>query len=237
MSFTDTDIMDDIMQQIVSKKITPGTKLPSENELADRYHVPRMTVRSALTKLEERGLVYSVQGKGRYLQEKTKQIQLSLTGKTSFTEKMQQLGYDLKTENRYCEKINFDEKIYDALQAEETDAVYQIGRLRFIDNEPIAIHHSFVRKAHFPKIKEDGPQITSMFAYYRKLGYNHFSSSETILSITFPTAKEQELLSCQSLVPLLVVETNCLDMETKEVIEYTKILYRSDKFTYDITAG
>jgi len=99
---TDTQIIDDMMQQIVSKNIKPGAKLPSENELADKYHVPRITVRSALVKLEERGIVYSVQGKGRYLREKSKQIQLHLTGKTSFTEKMKQLGYDLKTENIYC---------------------------------------------------------------------------------------------------------------------------------------
>lgn len=237
MSLTDTEIMDAIMQQIIAKTILPGEKLPSENELAEKYRVPRMTVRSAFTKLEERGIVHSIQGKGRYLQEKSKKIQLPLTGKTSFTEKMQQLGYNVRTENRYCEQISFDRKIYKALHAEESDTVYQIGRLRYIDDEPIAIHYSYVREASFPKIETDGPYITSMFAYYRELGFRSFSSSETLLSITFPTVKEQELLSCQSLVPLFVVESNCLDSKTNEVLEYTKILYRSDKFTYDITAS
>ena len=232
---TDIHIIDDMMQQIVSKNLTPGAKLPSENELADKYHVPRMTVRSALVKLEERGIVYSVQGKGRYLREKSKQIQLHLTGKTSFTEKMKQLGYDLKTENIYCKKIDFDEKIYHVLDAAEDDVVYQIGRMRYIDNEPIAIHNSFVRESSFPNIKNDGPLIQSIFSYYRKLGYDDFSSSKTLLSITFPTANEQQLLACKSMVPLIVVESNCHDTKTKKVLEYTKILYRSDKFNYDIT--
>ncbi|WP_344909998.1 winged helix-turn-helix domain-containing protein [Amphibacillus indicireducens] len=88
-------IIDDIMEQILSKTLRPGEKLPSENELADHYRVPRMTVRSALVKLEERGLVYTIQGKGRYLREKSKQIQLHLTGHSSFTDKMNQLGYHL----------------------------------------------------------------------------------------------------------------------------------------------
>lgn len=231
---TDTQIIDDIMQKIVLKTLAPGAKLPSENELADQYRVPRMTVRSALTKLEERGLVYSVQGKGRYLRGKSKQIQLPLTGKTSFTEKMQQLGYNLRTENIYCEKIEFDEKIFKVLHARSTDTVYQIGRLRYIDNEPIAIHYSFVKESSFPQIKVDGPAITSMFAYYRNFGFGNFTSGQTLLSITFPTAKEQELLACKSLVPLIVVETSCMDSTANEVLEYTKILYRSDKFNYQI---
>lgn len=231
----DSRIIDDMMHQIVSKTLTPGSKLPSENELAEKYNVPRMTVRSALTKLEERGIVFSVQGKGRYLREKSKHIQLHLTGKVSFTEKMKKLGYDMKTKNVYCEKIKFDRHIYHILNADAEDAVFRIGRLRYIDGEPIAIHNSFVSEAQFPKIQEDGPTIDSMFAYYRTLGYRDFSSTQTLLSITFPTADEQKLLSCNSMVPLIVVESNCIDRTTKKVLEYTKILYRSDKFSYDIT--
>ncbi|MER2173024.1 MAG: winged helix-turn-helix domain-containing protein, partial [Psychrobacillus psychrodurans] len=79
----ETKIIDDIMHLIVSKSIEHGEKLPSENEFAKRYKVPRMTVRNALTKLEERGYIYSKQGKGRYLKEESMQIQLHLTGKTS----------------------------------------------------------------------------------------------------------------------------------------------------------
>nr|WP_149476075.1 GntR family transcriptional regulator [Oceanobacillus polygoni] len=227
--------MDDMMQQIVSKTWKPGAKLPSENELREKYQVPRMTVRSALTKLEEQGMVYSVQGKGRYLREKSKKIGLHLTGKVSFTDKMKQLGYDLTTKNIDCEKVPYDAKIYQILQAEEDEAVYKIGRMRYIDDEPIAIHNSFVREKSFPMIQEDGPTIQSMFAYYRTHGYDDFSSSKTLLSITFPTAGEQQLFACKSMVPLIVVESNCMDRESEKVLEYTKILYRSDKFQYDIT--
>lgn len=232
---TDLQIIDDIMQQIVSKKITPNAKLPSENELAERYKVPRMTVRNALTKLEERGVVYSVQGKGRYLRGRSKQIQLHLSGKSSFTEKMQKLGYDLTTKNIYCKQINFDEKIYHELGAMEDEVVYQIGRLRAIDNEPIAIHYSFVREKIFPEIQVEGPKIYSMFSYYRKQGFEDFYSSKTLLSITFPTFNEQQLLACNSMVPLIILESNSIDRKSNKVLEYTKILYRSDKFNYDIT--
>ncbi|WP_246187700.1 GntR family transcriptional regulator [Ornithinibacillus caprae] len=228
-------IIDDLIKQIIEKKLLPGAKLPSENELADIYDVPRITVRNALTKLEERSYIYSVQGKGRYLKEKSIPIQLPLTGKTSFTEKMEKLGYDLNTINISCEKINFDPKIYEVLKASEMDTVYQVGRLRLINDEPIAIHYSYVSEANFPKIGDDGSSILSMFAYYREQGIQQFSSRKTFLSVTFPTSKEQQLLACKSMVPLIVVESDCIDADSQSVLEHTKILYRSDKFKYDIT--
>ena len=228
-------IVDDIMNSIITKMIKPGTKLPSENELAEKYRVPRMTVRKALMILEERGFIYAKQGKGRYLKEESMKIQLNLSGKTSFTSKMKQLGYPLKTLNFYCEKISYDPIVYENLKADSNTAVYKISRMRYLNNEPIAIHNSYVSEARFPSIKDDGPFIESMFAYYQKLGYTDFSSSQTLLSITFPTTAEQELLACKSMVPLMVVESNCIDDQTKAVLEHTKILYRGDKFKYEIT--
>ncbi|MDO6447718.1 GntR family transcriptional regulator [Oceanobacillus profundus] len=228
-------IVDDIMRQIANQTLKPGTKLPSEYVLVEKYRVPRMTVRNALMKLEEQGIVYSKQGKGRYLKEESKHIDLHLTGKISFTDKMKQLGYDLTTKNVYCEEIPFDAKIYRILQAVEGDTIFKIGRLRYINGEPVAIHNSFVSETNFPVIGKDGPAIESMFAYYRQLGYEEFSSNKSLLSTTFPTVFEQELLACKSMVPLIVVESNCIDGKSEKVLEYTKILYRSDKFQYDIT--
>ncbi|MCC2249408.1 GntR family transcriptional regulator [Virgibacillus sp. AGTR] len=228
-------IIDDLMEKMIKKAMEPGEKLPSENQLATAYRVPRITARKALMVLEERGYIYSVHGKGRFLKEAPIPIQLHLTGKVSFTDKMRQAGYNLTTKNAFCKKIDYEEKIFKILKATNRDTVYQIGRLRLIDDEPIAIHQSFVNELKFPQIAEDGPKIKSMFSYYRELGYTQFTSNQTLLSITFPTFSEQQLLSCSSMVPLIIVESDCLDVETGDVLEYTKILYRSDKFKYDIT--
>jgi GntR family transcriptional regulator len=163
------------------------------------------------------------------------QIQLHLTAKASFTEKLEQAGYDLETRNITCERISYDADLYSTLNVPENGAVYKVSRLRLIDGEPIAIHNSYVSEAVFPNIQEEGSEIGSMFAYYRKLGYTEFASRKSLLSITFPTSKEQQLLSCKSLVPLIVVESDCVDAKKENILEHTKILYRSDKFKYDIT--
>ena len=223
------------MEKIASKQFIAGEKLSSENELADHYGVPRMTVRAALTKLEERGYIYSKQGKGRFLKEESIQIQLHLTGKVSFTEKMEQAGYELETRLICCEKIGYEEKIYKLLKCEPKDKVYKVSRIRFIGGQPMAIHNSFVSEKMFPEIATEGTCISSMFAYYRKHGHTEFANNKTLLSISFPTSTEQQLLQCKSMVPLIMVESDCIDAATGDVLEHTKILYRSDRFKYDIT--
>lgn len=232
----EAQIIDELMQKIVEKSLRAGDKLPSENVLAKKYAVPRMKVRDALKKLEERGYIYSEQGKGHYLKDRSMQIQLHLNGKTSFTEKMKQSGFDMQTHTMYCQKIDYNVDIHHKLNLKGEDGdVYKISRLRFINKEPIAIHMSYVSEARFPSISTEGSDITSMFAYYRQRGYEEFTSNKSLLSVTFPTFDEQELLCCSNTLPLIVVETNCIDEKSQNVLELSKILYRSDKFKYDIS--
>ncbi|MBE5884257.1 MAG: GntR family transcriptional regulator [Lachnospiraceae bacterium] len=56
-----------INEQIVAKALRPGDKLPSENELAEQFHISRQTVRKAIGVLEEDGVVCRVKGSGTYL--------------------------------------------------------------------------------------------------------------------------------------------------------------------------
>jgi DNA-binding transcriptional regulator YhcF (GntR family) len=56
---------------ILTKKLRPGDKLPSGNQLATRYGVARMTVQQAIRVLRDEGLVVSRQGSGVFVRERT----------------------------------------------------------------------------------------------------------------------------------------------------------------------
>jgi DNA-binding transcriptional regulator YhcF (GntR family) len=56
---------------ILTRKLAPGEKLPSGNELAKRYSVARMTVQQAIRLLRDEGLIVSRQGSGVYVRERT----------------------------------------------------------------------------------------------------------------------------------------------------------------------
>jgi len=231
----ETLIIDKLMVDINDGKYQPNDKLPSENELSSVYNVPRIIIRKAYGRLGEMGYIYSKQGKGRYLKDRHKQIELVLSGNESFSKKMIDKGHDFLSKNIFCERIKYNEKIFNELGVTKDDEVYKIGRLRIVDKRPIAIHISYLAKSVFNDIDRIGKDIVSMFEFYRMRGYEKFDSGKSILSVSFPTLEEREILECSNLIPLLIVETNCIDKTTNKVLEYTKIFYRSDSFKYIVT--
>ncbi|WP_409975367.1 GntR family transcriptional regulator [Bacillus sp. Bva_UNVM-123] len=200
----------------------------------NQYKIPRIVVRKAYEQLQERGLVYAKQGKGSYVQARKQQIPLILTGNVSFTEKMKELNFRLVTKNIFCKQIHYDQRIFQALQASENEPVFKIGRLRILDDCPIAFHTSYVSQSNFPHIETEGHSITSIFEFYKNKGYESFASTESHLSVLFPSEYERELLNCSSLIPLLQIEAGCMDKRTGTILEYSRILYRSDRFMYVI---
>jgi DNA-binding transcriptional regulator YhcF (GntR family) len=56
---------------ILTRRFEPGERLPSQNELADRYGVARETVKSALRVLRDERLIVSRQGSGAFVRSQT----------------------------------------------------------------------------------------------------------------------------------------------------------------------
>ncbi|MBD7939260.1 GntR family transcriptional regulator [Cytobacillus sp. Sa5YUA1] len=215
-------LIDELLKRITAGEYQLNEKFPSENRLAEEFQLPRITVRKALQHLEGRGYLYSVRGKGRYLKPESESIHLHLSGGESFTDKMLASGYDLKTVNLFSPDIEINQE----------NQTYMLARLRYINEEPIAIHQSYVNVEVFPTIQNDAPTITSMFAYYRAHGFHHFTNNGAVLSVQFPSTDEQELLKCNNILPLICLESQTVCEETKKILERTCILYRSDKFKY-----
>ncbi|EHQ89977.1 GntR family transcriptional regulator [Desulfosporosinus youngiae] len=225
------EIADKLVSQILSGKYNPHDKLPSENEAADQYQVPRTTARKAYERLEELGYIYKKQGKGSYVKDRNKQIELVLSGDVSFSQKMIEKGYDFQSETLFCREINYIKKIYNYLETEQEERVFKIGRLRYIEQQPIALHISYVAKSVFNDIDAVGMEISSMFKYYNSKGYTEFCSKPSILSVSLPTKLQRQVLNCNSFIPLLVLESGCTDKKTGRVLEYVRIYYRSDCFS------
>ncbi|MGG0718021.1 GntR family transcriptional regulator [Robertmurraya massiliosenegalensis] len=225
-------LVDRLISEIRAGNYKPNDKLPSENELADFYQVPRMVVRKAYERLQELGYIFSKQGKGSYVQNQKLQIPLILTGDVSFSEKMRELNYQFETKNLTCERITYDSLIYHALKVRKDDAVYKISRLRIVEDCPIAVHTSYLSQSIFEKIDREGGSISSIFQYFYQQGYNDFEPMKTELTVIFPNKTEREQLKCPSLVPLLSLESGCVDRNSGQVLEYSRNIYRSDCFTY-----
>ena len=60
-------LMDIITQQIKNGTYKPGEKIPTEPELAELYHVSRITVRRTVEELCTQGYLIKHQGKGTFV--------------------------------------------------------------------------------------------------------------------------------------------------------------------------
>jgi GntR family transcriptional regulator, arabinose operon transcriptional repressor len=56
-----------ILDRIREQQWQPNDQIPSENELAEKFNVSRITIRGALSKLIEEGMIYRIQGKGSFI--------------------------------------------------------------------------------------------------------------------------------------------------------------------------
>lgn len=70
-------LMEQLKDDIISGKILPGEKLPSENELSDSFSLSRHTVRKALGILVQEGYVEAYHGKGTFCSEKMRHTRKS----------------------------------------------------------------------------------------------------------------------------------------------------------------
>lgn len=236
MDITETKIRDYILDKIIRHEFPTNKKLPSENELADYFGTTRNRVRKVYQMLEAMGYIHSKQGIGHFPREKDTSIELVLRGDISFSEKMKQQGISYQSINIHCLPIQKNESD-NHLQLLPTEGqVYEICRLRIVQDKPAALHYSYVSTETFPNIEKECKGITSIFSYYFEQGYSSFSSSGSELSISFPKLEEQKLLQCGELVPLMVLKSDCRDQTSGELLELTKIIYRSDLFKYKIEA-
>jgi GntR family transcriptional regulator len=63
-------LRDELLEEIGTARLQPGTKLPSEGQLASRFNVSRATVRDAVRALIEAGYVTRRRGSGSYVTER-----------------------------------------------------------------------------------------------------------------------------------------------------------------------
>ena len=227
------NILSDILEDIRNNRYKADEKLPSSNELASKYGVSRIIIRNIYEKLKNMGYIYSLQGRGYYVNKKREVIELNL-GSESFTSQIEKQGYKLITKNIIFERIPFNEKIYNILECTSKDSIYKIGRLRIINNEACAIHISYLSDKQFPKIYDDGRNIESITKYYESKNIANIKSYDNMISVAFPTKKECEYLNCNELVPLIKLESIVKNEDNNKNIEYTEIFYRSDAFKYKL---
>lgn len=207
-----------------------GDLIPSEVKLMEEFKVSRTTIRQAITVLVQEGLLEKRQGRGTTV--KSLKLTGSLGRLTGFAEEIMERGYVPKSQLLKAEyrKDLFIEK--KNLNIPADGEVLSIHRLRFIDDEPIAIE-----KTSWPKYIGDIllQHDLSGAKYYQILEENKMylkNANETIAAIN-ATPYEAELLGVSPGTALLQMKRLSYGVND-EPIEFTVTKFRSDLYQYKI---
>ncbi|TVX96845.1 FadR/GntR family transcriptional regulator [Cohnella terricola] len=73
------DVFEQIKEKIVSEEWQAGQKIPSENELCSMFNVSRVSIRSAVQKLRDLGLIATRHGKGSFVSDRATSFDIHMT--------------------------------------------------------------------------------------------------------------------------------------------------------------
>ncbi len=222
----------DLRALLDSRHVAPGDLLPPENELAEAYHVGRHTIRTALGRLVDDGLIVRKAGHGTVIQSRENLHQFSLA--RSFTNQISKMGLRphsviLHSETRRI--LPTDPRL---LLKKVGMPCLILERLRFGDNEPIALQHSYIILERCPDLAQTDFSTHSLYDILNR--QYHLVITEITHTITAAIAdkRQAELLKVGHGAPLLVVNTSAY-LENHELIECTLTYYRADKYEYTTT--
>lgn len=126
-------IVEDIKEKISNAVLKPGDAIPSEKALGEEYGASRMTVRKGLAILANEGYIYSIPGKGNFVQ-KPELNKYCIC----YDEMNNSINSVDKTKLLEVSIIMPDDKLAGELQITRNRNVILIRRLFYTDGTPVA---------------------------------------------------------------------------------------------------
>ncbi len=206
--------------------LDPGTRLPSERVLAERYGVARATVTQAIDELAGKGLVYRVHGSGTFVAEpKFRQPQTL----TSFTEDMLARGMTPGSIVLAREVAPASAVIARHLQVAQETAVVQIERVRTANGEPMALERSYLPASRFPGLEEADLTDVSLYTLLAERWGVRVAAADQWASAVRLTEEEAEILGVDVEQPALLFQRVTHD-PSGNIVEYVRSFYRGDRY-------
>ena len=221
-----------LLARLKEGEFEPGVPLPTELELIDQYKVSRITVRRAMSDLEQSGQIYRVSGKGTFIRE-APVISPELTRLTSFTEDMREQALDVSSKLLHLRQVPASEDVAAKLELEPGTSIWFIERLRLSDQYPLALNLSYLRlPPSFLITAQELQQTRSLWALLEKKGIVLKSAQRTIQAIPADGIYANKL-QVEVRTPLLLIEGVVQD-QNHVPVEYHLVINRGDRYKHTL---
>ena len=165
-------IRESLRQQIASGELERGQKLPSEDDLASKFGVSRMTVRQGTSDLIDEGLLYRRHGVGTFVT--LPHIERDHSRLTNFFENSNLQGIHARAVIIDFEIIRANPRVAKALLLEPEDLVIHIKSLRQADDIMVTLHDAYIPHHMFAEIIREDPMdfdVQTLWSEFQKCGY------------------------------------------------------------------
>jgi GntR family transcriptional regulator len=216
-----------LLEQIRAGVFKPGESLPSEQEIAERLGVSRMTGRHALKSLRDLGVTYSIQGKGTFVS--AIKLEKDFRQVLSFTEEMQARGVRPASKTIAFAVVPADQEATSALQLSPREKVVSLRRIRFANSLPVGIEWSRIPLSICPDLLETFDPKSSLYAALESQYGIRLSIAEEVILAGLAGGEEARLLKTKPKSAVFLF-TRVSYTENGSPAEFVKSVYRADRY-------
>jgi DNA-binding GntR family transcriptional regulator len=210
-------------------ELAPGTRLDNEIELSERLAVSRPTMRKAIERLVNQGLVVRRRGIGTVVVPKAVKRPMALS---SLYDDLAHAGRQPRTQVLTVATQAAGPDVAAALSLPEGEPTLYLERLRYADDAPLAVMHNYLPSG---LVELDSEMLTSQGLYqiFRARGIQLQVATQTIAARA-ATYHEARLLKVGRNTPMLTMTRTAFDTAGRAV-EYGNHAYLADRYSVEVT--
>jgi GntR family transcriptional regulator len=222
-------ICEAILDSISKANLNPKTQIPSEEQLGKIFNVSKMTIRQALAKLVNDGVLERRQGAGTFVSEE--KIERSGTKIFSLYEDIKNKNLEPSTQVLEKKTVRPNKDVAQKLQLEKDDRIFKITRLRLANKIPLTINVAYIPERFCPDLLEEDLGQGSLFRLLEEKYLIAVRSAVQNIQAVKANAYEASLLRIKEGDPLLYMQRCMFNKDNVPVTYYVNFL-RGDKYTF-----
>jgi len=228
-------IADSLRAQIDNKVLRPGDRLPSERSLMTQFEVSRMTLRHALKILRSEGLIRSKRGRGGGNFVTAAPPLVEINRMEGFLPQLRDREMQVSSTLIHTDLVTATEKHRAALGLAKGEQLFNIVRLRTVNNSPMLIEDSYFPVVIAPDLLHQDLE-GSLYELLANV-YQHKPTAkwESFLPVA-AQVREQQLLKVSAQHPLLKIHRVAYD-QSNTAVEYSEDILRCDAAQIMVTTN